>query len=437
MSKSIAVIGLLGLAVLVGGCPPSSDIVACDPLGCISEQRFADNIVTSLQASPGVAGYVVIVGGLPSVFSGNAVLSSSSAIVPSDITNIESLSKMLTTFAVLKSLSNHNISLDTPIYPYLYSDWQSLAPSGGGIAPGLLGQPQVTFRDLLTHRSGWPNDSNTPPGCSGNVTSYATLKAKIQLSTTPIPRGTVGQYSNCNFAIFRELLPQMEQYSAPNAVPDNINGINLRAPLSAAFYINYVNQNVLGPGNVAGLRNCSPSPNPTMQMLWYPPPPYQPPNYPSLSAVPHDGTVDWTLTCGAGGWYLSAGDLFQVFNALATGKLLTPAQQAELYNTNSSNFPGLGWDNTVNNCPGSNTNGQTYYWCKNGGETDVVNNTTIGIETFAGLFKCNAVPVIVVVNSPLPSPYTGTGQITQLVTNAFASSSASGGPRSCPGTGGG
>jgi hypothetical protein len=134
---------------------------------------------------------------------------------------------------------------------------------------------------------------------------------------------------------------------------------------------------------------------------------------------------------------MSAGDLFQVFNALATGKLLTPAQQTELYNTNSSNFPGLGWDNTVQNCPGAITRGQTYYWCKNGGETDNVNGVIIGIETFAGLFKCNAVPVIVVVNSPLPSPYSGTGQITQLVTNAFAASSVAGSPKSCPGSAGG
>jgi hypothetical protein len=150
MSKSIAVIGLLGLAVLVGGCPPSSDIVACDPLGCISEQRFANNIVTSLQASPGVAGYVVIVGGLPSVFSGNAVLSSSSAIVPSDITNIESLSKMLTTFAVLKSLSNHNISLDSQPTPQISPNCRKSRAKRRGLA---CDTPPLLFETLRTSKT--------------------------------------------------------------------------------------------------------------------------------------------------------------------------------------------------------------------------------------------------------------------------------------------
>src|SRR5208282_782853 len=122
--------------------------------------NFNKNIVSLLQASPGVVGYVVTVGGLPPVFGGNAVLSPSAAMLPTDITNIASLSKMLTTFAVLKSLSNHNISVDASIFPYLYSNWQSVA------GPNIN---QITFRDLLTHRSGFPNDmlvrlTHTPPG---------------------------------------------------------------------------------------------------------------------------------------------------------------------------------------------------------------------------------------------------------------------------------
>jgi hypothetical protein len=85
MNRSIGVIGLLGLGILVGGCPPSSDIVACDPLGCISEKNFANNIVSSLQAAPGVAGYVVTVGGWQPIFGGYSVLSDnppSSAMLP-------------------------------------------------------------------------------------------------------------------------------------------------------------------------------------------------------------------------------------------------------------------------------------------------------------------------------------------------------------------
>jgi len=405
MNRRIAVIVIVGLAALVSGCPqPPSDIIACDPQGCISESNFNKNIVSLLQASPGVVGYVVTVGGLPPVFGGNAVLSPSAAMLPTDITNIASLSKMLTTFAVLKSLSNHNISVDASIFPYLYSNWQSVA------GPNIN---QITFRDLLTHRSGFPNDSQ-PGGCGGNQTTYSILKAHIQSNAAPLPAGSQGQYSNCNLAMFRELLPQMEQDAIVNLTPDDLLGLNPRAQLSADFYINYVNQNVLGPSGVS-LRNCAPTTATAFQMLSYPPPPTQTPN---------TNWGDWTLSCGGGGWNMSAGDLFLVFNALASGALLTTAQQAELYTDNTS-YPGLGWDNTVGNCPGSSTNGQTYYWCKNGGLGGAPGP---GIETFAGLFKCNAVPVIVIVNSPI------TQNITSLVTSAFNNpgTKASGNPQTCP-----
>lgn len=118
------------------------------------------------------------------------------------------------------------------------------------------------------------------------------------------------------------------------------------------------------------------------------------------------------MACGGGGWNLSAGDMFRVFSAVGSGKLLTAGQQAQLF-VNNSNFPGLGWDNTVANCPGATLNGATYAWCKNGGLGG--GSGQAGIETFAGLFKCNAVTVIVVVNSPISQ------NITSLVTTAFSS----------------
>jgi hypothetical protein len=437
MTQYFSFIGLLGIAVSLAGCP-SSDIVVCDPVDCISEQQFSNNIVSSLQTSPGVAGYVVYVGGLPPVYAGYAVLSDnppSLSILPSNLANIESISKMLTTFAVLQSLKNNNISLDSPIYPYLYSDWQSLA--GVGIAPNLLG-PQVTFRDFLTHRSGWAADNNGG-GCGGPSTSYAILKAKIQLSTIPQAQGSnaaAGQYSNCNFAIFRELLPQMEGTSI-NSITDD----NKRALASAQFYNEYVNTNVRIAAGIPGMWSCTPVSDPSTainyQILSYPTPNgpgLTPPYVPPLSAIPSANWGDYFLLCGAGGWNLSASDIVLLFNSL--GQVLTPDLQAELFNRSSPNFPGLGWDNTVGNCPGSNTSGKTYYWCKNGGEgyppacgagQTCAPCPGCGIETFVGLFKCNAVTVVVFVNSPLPQ------NITTLVTTAFnnKTTQASGNPQPC------
>jgi CubicO group peptidase (beta-lactamase class C family) len=244
------------------------------------------------------------------------------------------------------------------------------------------------------------------------------LKTYIQNNYAPLAPGAEGVYSNCNFAMFRELLPQMEGDIIVNAVPDSFPNNNPRASLSAAFYINYVNQNVLGPGGVYGLRNCSPTSNSVLQVMSYPPPPVTNPG----SSGTNWG--DWTLSCGGGGWNMSAGDLTFVFNSLAAGSLLTPAQQAQLYSGSGSNYPGLGWDNTVGNCPNANQNGQTYYWCKNGGLGGAPN---AGIETFTGLFKCNSVPVVVIVNSPISQ------NITSVITSAFnnRSTQASGAPKPC------
>jgi CubicO group peptidase (beta-lactamase class C family) len=404
---------LTALTFFLVGC---DDVIACDPAGCISEKNFGNNIVSSLKASPGVVGFVVTVGAYPSNFGGNAVVSPASAMLPNNITNIASISKMLTTFAVLKSLTKNSISLDSSIFPYLYTDWQGVA------GPNIK---KLTFRDLLTHRSGFP-PNGASNGCNGSNTGYAILKSYIQAGYAPLPSGAQGVYSNCNFAIFREILPQMEGNTAINAAPDT--GSNPRAQQSAQFYIDYVNQNVLGPGGVSGTRSCSPTSNPLLQVLSYP---LQP------ATTPSTNWNDWTLDCGGGGWNTSAADLTFVFNALAAGSLLTTAQQAQLYSGSGTNYPGLGWDNTVGYCPGANQNGQTYYWCKNGllsGDTNCKNCCpNCGLETFAGMFKCNSVPVVVVVNSSISQ------NITAVVTSAFnaPSTQASGSPKACPAYGGG
>jgi hypothetical protein len=121
---------------------------------------------------------------------------------------------------------------------------------------------------------------------------------------------------------------------------------------------------------------------------------------------------------------MSAGDLTFVFNALAAGSLLNSAQETQLYSGGGSSYPGLGWDNTVGNCPGANQNGQTYYGCKNG---NLGGPPNAGIEAFAGMFKCNSVPVVVTVNSAISQ------NITTVVTSAFNApgTQASGSPKRC------
>lgn len=126
---------------------------------------------------------------------------------------------------------------------------------------------------------------------------------------------------------------------------------------------------------------------------------------------------DWSLQCGSGGWVLSAGDIFKVINDLATGNvLLTNAEKKQMFTD------CLGWDCAVrSDCPSP-------YVCKNG---DLNNGGGIAVWTYAGILKCN-VPVVVVVNSPLPSPYQSGGDIIGLVENAYKGAAVAGTPRACP-----
>ena len=82
----------------------------------------------------------------------------------------------------------------------------------------------------------------------------------------------------------------------------------------------------------------------------------------------------------------------------------------------------LGWDSAVrSDCPNP-------YDCKNG---DLNNGPgTQFVWTYAGIFKCN-VPVVVVVNSPLPEPFKSNGDIIGLVANAYQNASVPGTGPAC------
>src|SRR5205823_2675644 len=138
--------------------------------------------------------------------------------------NIASVSKTLTAVAVLQLLAKDGLTVDSKMSPYLYPDW----PKGQNI-------DQISFRQLLTHRSGIRTD------CGGAKTTYAILKGLIASGVQSADMN-VASYNNCNFAIFRELLPALENQPI-NKIADG----PLRAKQSATMYIDYMNANVFSP----------------------------------------------------------------------------------------------------------------------------------------------------------------------------------------------
>lgn len=370
--------------VMISNTP--ADITACDPQGCISEAKLSTNICNTLANH--VVGYACLVGGMRPVFGGQARTSSnppSTSMAPDMLTNIASISKTMTAIAILKLLGKKTI--DTKISSYIYSDWKQ----GSSVN-------QLTFKELLTHTSGFGQLSQN---ACGNEITYSALKTIVANGVTASNIGKP-QYGNCNFALLRELMPSLLGQSLNN-VPDGPQ----RAQQSSTMYINYMNEHVFEPVGVP-VSTCKP-PSGSSDILSY--------TNPAGSTSGTDWG-DWSLQCGSGGWVLSANNIFNVINDLATGNvLLTSAEKKQMVTD------CLGWDCAVrSDCP-------TPYVCKNGD----LNNGSGGIAvwTYAGILKCN-VPVVVVVNSPLPAPYQNGGDIIGLVENAYKGASVPGTPRACP-----
>ena len=368
-----------------------ADITACDPNGCISEAKLATNIVNTLAGN--VVGYSLEVGGLAPRYGGLArtATDGSLAMEPDLVTDLASVSKTLTATGILQLLAKDSLTIDTPISSYIYSDWKQ------GANINLL-----TFRHLLTHTTGFAQtDSNcgTNGTGSGSGIDYSGLEAIVAHGVPNASYIGVPQYGNCNFALLRELMPALSGKS----LLGYSNG-PARAKASSTLYINYMNAHVFAPVSVP-TSECKPPAG--FDILTYPFP---------AGATPGTDWGDWSLTCGSGGWVLSPDQLFRVVNNLATGATLLTKTERQQMITDS-----LGWDSAVrNDCPSP-------YVCKNGD----LNDGSRYLWTYAGILKCN-VPVVLVVNSPLPSFYQNGEDIIGLVKDAFNASTVAGTAKACP-----
>jgi CubicO group peptidase (beta-lactamase class C family) len=264
----------------------------------------------------------------------------------------------------------------------------------------------ITFNDLLTHRSGFPG--NNSGVCGGDDTMYGVLKNIIQNGVSKTHETDAPNYSNCNFAMFRELLFIMETKSQLADGP-------ARAAASAKFYVDYMNQHVFAPVGVQPV-TCAPDPDLLFAALSYPFPPGNRPGW--NGAQSNTPTGDWTLSCGGGGWNVSAGDLSLVLNDIAGGNVLLTQPEKAVMSSSTRHFPG--WDNAVrNDCPSPQA------LCKNGDISSQNGDPVATLWTYLGVFKCN-VPVVVVVNSNLNE------DIIDIVANAYSSLPQSKPSKACP-----
>ena len=367
MTRHFLRASFLLLLVLPAIAPVRAADIVCDDKTCVRLSAFSANIANALTNN--AVGYVAIVGGQTTLGG----LARTGADTPLPMTSalpisIQSLSKTLTAINALQALLDRNLTIDDYIEPFLPPAWQ--ANPGPNINT-------ITFRQLLTHSSGFRtcNDPTAPPPPSGGFPGdqdYAGLQQMIFAGVILTDKSPF--YSNCNFALFRVLIPYLL---------NNIQDTGDPAADTANAYGKSMQQGVFAPLGITDA-TCDPSPPPPPNgnmIYWYPNPPKQ--------AVGYNGGETF-LSCGAVGWALSAQDLYAILTDLISGNKLLEYNQKILMN-----LAFLGWDNIV----GADCRFPAV--CKNGqGNVDYQGVAVPGYWGYIGIYECQ-IGVVVIANSAI------------------------------------
>jgi CubicO group peptidase (beta-lactamase class C family) len=196
--------------------------------------------------------------------------------------NLASVSKCVTTVALLKLLSHRGISIDRPFYPFL----QSQCPTAG---PGVA---SVTIKNMLEMKSGLVVDGTlwTP-----NIWSF--LSTYLQQGLVDIP-GITDAYSNTDFTILQAIIALLV-----DPVHQGGDGI--------APYVTYVTEHVLKPMVIDPLVfNPNPDPSSTATESY---------------ALSDNGPgVYWApIQCvGCGGWVATACELIKFLSGVRDERVL-------------------------------------------------------------------------------------------------------------------
>ena len=269
---------------------------------CFDLDRFADLLTDSLQGIVMKFGFEIR-RGLSVIkhaegLKRTAADPPASAFTVSDRFNPASVSKTVTAAAVLQLLAKNRISINTPIYGYLPTNWT--IPQNN---------KTITFKEVLTHRSGLRN------AVAGGL-EYAHVKTLMQ---TEINLGDkVEEYENVNYAVLRVLVASLDGYS---------DWVNNPGPNTAARFIKYVNASLFNPLGVYGVEYKPAASSPT---LFYPNP-----------AGTSNGTTygDWSLRPGSAGVQVSVHELALFGDALFKGALLPASTLTSM----KQNWLGI-WD---------------------------------------------------------------------------------------------
>ena len=314
--------GIFALFVLTTLPSCEKEPVLCDN-NTLSLEEFEKNLTASLDAENPM-GYAYVI-----TRNGQVKASGSSGLARSvadgykymnihEIMHVASVSKTITTAAVLKLLDEKGVSVHASIAPYLPSHWVQ----GPGIS-------NVTFLDLLTHKAGF----NEPGSQSFSATTYDNLKSYVAAGASPT---TVGYYHNAYHAMFRVIIPILWGEHAPSS------GYYDEATCNT-LYEQYVQEEVFQPIGVTARLNT----NFHNSLLAY-----QDANDPDGKGA----NIDFSSVAGGFGWCLSANELAKFWAYLwYSDDIIDDGMRVYM----TDDYAGL-WNTVKNGTWGT-------YYCKLGG----------------------------------------------------------------------
>ena len=224
--------------------------------------------------------------------------------------HIASMSKTIAAMAFLQLAAQKGIKITDKIAPYLPPSW----PKTDNI-------DQITFRELLNHRSGIVGlgDNCRNGAFSENV--YAGLKQLIGKGVNAANRGQYC-YQNANIGLFRVLIPALTGYVfTGNDVTDDQQ--------TQELYQKYVQKNVFEKIGLTGIIPTHPANDPTYTYDY-----------------PYSGRRGWnpggfSPTLGAYGWYMTpreAGTLYASVLSSSNEGVLPAAYKDTLLTKNLACF---------------------------------------------------------------------------------------------------
>jgi CubicO group peptidase (beta-lactamase class C family) len=326
----------------------------CNETKCISVPLLRESVIRSLTGN--VVGGIVLIGNTEPYTTGYARRSGDHPVlamtehVPM---NTGSIGKIFTTIAVLQWLGRNELSVETPIAPYL--------PKGWAQGPNVH---TITFEKLLTHRAGFRLPTTRV------FETRAAAREQIAAGVNQVDQ-RIAQYNNIDFTIFEDLAPQMEGLSAPPA--DRGTASDTAAD---RWYEEWIQHNVF---DRVGVHDATCNAGPTTVLAYAP----------LSEGTAHGSQIAKAPSgCSAGGWMMTAASIRQVLQGLGSNTLLSNTQRQAM------DEDCLGWD--------CSTLEQATYRGKDGFAGNA--SGTAALVAFAGIIA-GVLPVVLAANSPPPDTW--------------------------------